>query len=236
VQTVAAYVRSLDPRLKLLVALVLGACLWRIDIVLVLICALSLLAIVRPLAAIQPIGSKMVRSLLFFVLFWVGIKIFLDLLSGMPLVQICMDAGELAARLAALLMVGLSLALSTSARSLGLAVSWIICPLIGKERAWQVALSLALMIHFLPMCLTTMSQVKETAASRCPQSGFRQRLNIVPQAVIRNLSQKTWNQTLAVASRRLDDSSSWEPDFDWSGRDWLCSILCAIVMLVMFVV
>jgi len=236
VQPAAVYVRNLDPRLKLAVALVLGSCLWKVDVVSVLFCALGLFAILRPLAAVQPVGSKMVRSLLFFVLFWVGIKVLLDGLSGMPLVQVGMDAGELAVRLAALLLLGLSLALSTSARSLGLAVAWAIRPLVGKERAWRLALSLALMIHFLPMCLASMSNVKETVARRCPEYGFRQRLLIIPLAVIRYLSQKTWNQTLAVASRRLDSSGSWEPDFDWSGRDWFWATLCGGAILFMLAV
>lgn len=233
---VASYVRSLDPRLKLVVALVLGPCLWKVSVIPVAVCAVLLLAILIPLAASQPVGAKMIRSLFFFVLFWVVLKVGLDSLTGIPLTQVLMDAGGLAARLTALLMLGLTLAMSTSARALGLAVAWAIRPLVGKERAWVLALSLALMIHFLPMCLSTMSTVKETVVNRCPGYGFRQRMLIIPQALIRNLGQKTWNQTLAVASRGLENPDAWEPDFTWAGRDWAWAFMCGASIALMFAV
>lgn len=232
---VAPYVRSLDPRLKLAMALVLGPCLWKISVISAFLCALLLFVILKPLAASQPVGSKMVRSLMLYVLLWVGLKVVLDSLTGLPLTQVVMGAFDLAIRLAALLLLGLTLALSTSARALGLAVAWAVRPLVGKERAWRLALSLALMIHFLPLCLSTMATVKEVASRRCPGCGFWQRLLIIPQAVIRNLGQKTWNQTLAVASRGLESSEAWEPEFFWTGRDWLWAVLALFFISLMLI-
>lgn len=233
---VAPYVRNLDPRLKLAVALVLGLCLWRISIVSACLCACTLFAILRPLAASQPVGPKMVRSLLFFVLFWAAIKVVLDSLTGVPLPVVAIGVFDLVVRLAALLLLGLTLALSTSPRALGLAVSWAVRPVVGRERAWQLALSLSLMIHFLPMCLSTMANVKETVSRRCPGYGFWHRLLIIPQVVIRNLGQKTWNQTLAVAGRGLEGADAWEPDFVWAGCDWFWSVLSlSFVFLILFI-
>ena len=176
----------------------------------------------------------MVRSLLIFIVFWVGIKMVLDVLTGIPLAKMSMDALELAIRLAALLLLGLALALSTSARSMGLAIAWAIRPLVGRESAWRLSLSFALMVHFLPMCLFTMSQVRETIARRCPGFGFRQRTLVLPQAILRNLGQKTWNQTLAVAGRGLENAAAWEPEFAWNYRDWTCAVLAVVFISLMF--
>lgn len=232
----AAFVRELDPRLKLAAALVVGPCLWKVHIFMAAACALFLFVLAVPLAAGQSVGGRMVRSLLSFVLLWVAVKAGLDALGGVPSEFIAMDAAQLAVRLSGLLLLGLTLALSTSARSLGLAVAWALRPVLGRERAWRVALSLSLMVHFLPVCLSAQSQVREVAALRCPEAGFFARMRIVPQAVIRNLGQKTWNQTLAVACRRLDGADAWTPDFAWTGRDWLVAgfLLPGVALMLFF--
>ncbi|MBU4192017.1 MAG: cobalt transporter [Pseudodesulfovibrio sp.] len=230
----AALARRLDPRLKLGAALVLGPVLWLVGAAQAGACALVLLALVAPLAADHPLGGRMVRSLLLFVVFWVAAKAGLDALSGLPLGAISAGAGELAIRLAALLLLGLFLALSSSARALGMAVAWAVRPVVGREQAWRLALSLALMVHFLPLCLSTVSQVRQTMARRCPRCGFFLRMVVIPQAVIRALGQKTWNQTLAVAGRNLDRPEAWEPDFSWTSRDTLLCLLviCALAGLI----
>jgi biotin transport system permease protein len=220
---VAGLVRALDPRLKLAAALLVGPFLWKVPVLAATACAAFLLVLVRALAAGQPGGGKMVRSLLSFVIFWVAVKLVLDGLSGVPVEAMVRDAGQLAVRLVALVLLGLGLALSSSARALGLAVAWALRPFLGRERAWRIALALSLMVHFLPVCLSTLSGVREVAARRFPEAGFFRRMRMIPQAVIRNLGQKTWNQTLAVACRGLDRAGAWEPDFAWSARDWLGS-------------
>lgn len=227
---VAAYARRLDPRLKLGVALALGPILWLVGPVQAGACALVLLALVVPLAAGQPLGGRMVRSLLVFVIFWAAAKAGLDAFSGLPPGVIAAGAGDLAIRLAALLLLGLFLALSSSARALGMAVAWAVRPCVGREQAWRLALSLALMVHFLPLCLSTVSQVRQTMARRCPRCGFFLRMTVIPQAVIRAMGQKTWNQTLAVAGRNLDRPDAWEPDFSWTGRDTLLCLLVTCVL------
>lgn len=230
------HIQELDPRLKLAVALVLGPCLWKIGIIPATLCAVGLLALIIPLSRHQPLGPKMIRSLMVFVLFWIGIKIVLDGLSGIPMMHILADAGELGIRLSALLLLGLTLSMSTSARSMGLAMAWAIRPLVGKDRAWRMALSLALMIHFLPLTLATLTSVRETFARRCPHYRFWQRATLIPQAIIRILGQKTWNQTLAIAGRGFDRADAWEPEFSWNNRDWLWATFAACAIPLMFFV
>ncbi|QJB58228.1 cobalt transporter [Pseudodesulfovibrio sp. zrk46] len=220
----AAFVRALDPRLKLALALVIGPCMWLLSPLSVAACLVILLPIQLSLSICQPLGPKMVRSLGVFVLVWVVVKCVVDALSGIAAITVVENSAVLALRLGGLLLVGLSLAMSTSPRALGLAVSWGLRPVVGKERAWRVALSLALMVHFLPLCLSTMNQVRETLARRYPKCSFRERMVIIPQAVLRNLGQKTWNQTLAVAGRGLEQPEAWEPHFAWGIRDSLCAL------------
>lgn len=231
----AQYIRSLDPRLKMAAALLLGPAIWLLPPLVLGLMVLLLFPIVLALAASQPLGSKMLRSIISFLVFWVILKSALDGLSGVPLQMIALDSGILSLRLGCLILLGLSLALSTSARSLGLAISWAITPFVGRERGWKVALSLALVVHFLPQCLSTMNRVQETASRRCPDFGFFRRMTIIPQAVLRGLGQKTWNQTLAIAGRRLDDAEGWQPDFVWSSRDTFCSV-CLISCLISFLI
>lgn len=235
IRVVAHGLRGLDPRLKLVMALTLGPCLWKVHVAAVAICAAIFLALVLPLTASQPVGTRMVKSMFLFILFWVGFKMTVDAVTGIPVEHIFLDGGQLATRLVALILLGLVLALSTSARALGLAIAWGLRPIVGKERAWQVALSLALMVHFLPICLATLTQVREVLGRRCPGSGIPTLLRVLPQAVIRNLGQKTWSQTLAVASRRLETPDAWEADFAWSGRDWICAGFFAVAIPLLFI-
>jgi len=235
-QMLAAFLRSLDPRLKLAMALVLGPCLWKVHILGVAAWLGGLLAAILPLVASQPLPEKMVRSLFLFVFFWGAIKAVLDSLGGIPMEHVALDAAQLCMRLAAMLLLGLVLALSSSARALGLATAWAVRPFVGRERAWHVALSLALMIHFLPVCLTTLNQVDDNFGRRFPGAGFRYRMRVVPQTVIRVLGQKTWSQTLAVACRRLDGPDAWEADFSWALRDWLCAFVFACAMALLLAV
>lgn len=232
IRRVAVFCRTLDPRLKLGMALVLGPLLWGMHPIGVVGWGSVLLPVVWALSLAQPLGKKMIVSLLGFVVFWVGIKFLLDVVTGLPVSEVAVEALVLGVRLSVLLLLGLFLALSTSARSLGLAVSWVILPFAGRERAWKVALSLALMVHFLPLCLTTMTQVKQTLALRYPGCGFFKKMVIIPQAVIRALGQKTWNQTLAVACRGLENGDAWQPDFRWRVKDSMGAFVIAVCLMV----
>ncbi|BDQ33147.1 CbiQ family ECF transporter T component [Pseudodesulfovibrio portus] len=234
-RAVADGLRALDPRLKLAAALVLGPCLWKVHVASAAFCALVFLFLVPMLSASRPLGSRMVKSLFFFIFLWVAVKSGVDAMTGVPSEYILADAGQLAVRLTGLVLLGLVLALSTSPRTIGLAVAWYIRPLVGRERAWRVALSLALMVHFLPICLSTVIGVRDALDRRCPEMGGIMKARVIPQAVIRNLGQKTWSQTLAVASRGLEGPEAWEADFRWAALDLVWACLIAIVVVLLFI-
>lgn len=227
----AALLRRLDPRLKLGVALVMGPGLWLLDPWLVLPLCAALVVSLSALSLSRPLGPKMVRSLCFFVCAWMAVKMGIDVWSGVEAVQVVKGGAVLGLRLFSLLLLGMSLALSASPRSLGLALSWAVRPFVGAERAWKLALSLSLMIHFLPITVETMNEVKTTLKRRWPSCGLRHRMRVIPQAVLRNLGQKTWNQTLAVAGRGLEGGDAWEPEFSWSLADTACSALALSVVV-----
>ncbi len=233
-QAIAAFARSADPRLKLALALALGPGLWLLPPLLTGGLGLFLLFLLLSLSASQPLGGSMVRSMFLFVFIWVGIKTGLDVWSDLPLSQVLLDSAVLGLRLASLLMLGLSLSLAASPRALGLAMCWVVRPFVGAERAWKFALSLALMIHFLPVTLSTMNQANETLTRRCPRCGIRDRMRVVPQAVLRNLGQKTWSQTLAVAGRGLESGAAWQPDFHWTISDSFLSLAALGIAVLLF--
>ncbi|WP_242012227.1 energy-coupling factor transporter transmembrane protein EcfT [Pseudodesulfovibrio cashew] len=232
----AAMAGELDPRLKVGLTLVLGPLFWAASPWPLSACLLALSWFVVGLVAARPMEGRMIRSLFFFLLFWVVMKGALDAFFGLPLAQVVLSALLLGLRLAALISLGLCLALSTSSRSLGLALSWALRPFLGRERAWQVALSLALMVHFLPLCLSSLAQIKETLGLRWPGCPLWRRMQLIPQAFLRVLGQKTWNQTLAVAGRGLDSHEAWVPDFTWSGLDTLVALCGCAVVAILFAV
>lgn len=233
-QAVSAFLRRLDPRLKIGVALIMGPALWGLSPSLVIASAVLLGIGVHGLNASHPLADRQVRTLALFVLFWIALKAVFDALAGIPLHLLIPSALILGIRLCALMLLGLVLAGSTSARALGMAITWALQPVVGRERAWKIALALALMVHFLPLCLDTMERIKQSVKLRHPGSKFKQRLVMVPQAVLRALGQKTWNQTLAVAGRRLDNAEAWSPQFEWAVRDTVAGVVfltCASVFV-----
>ena len=87
--------------------------------------------------------------------------------------------------------------------------------------AWEPALALALMIHFLPLGWRVMGQVRKTLALRCPHLPLSRRWLVFASAVVRNLARRSWEQTVAVAARGLDREEVWRRDFSAPDRDWL---------------
>lgn len=216
----AARLLDLDPRLKLAWALVAGVGVW---------CSgpaglwawLAMLAFVA--AALRPLwpgGLRLWRGGLGFVLFWGLLKTGLDLWAGAAWDAALAGGALMALRLFCLLLLGLALALSTPPRQCGLALSWAGRPLLGP-RAWEPALALALMIHFLPLGWRVMGQVRRTLALRCPHLPLSRRWLVFASAVVRNLARRSWEQTVAVAARGLDREEVWRRDFPAPGRDWL---------------
>ncbi|WP_415519404.1 MAG: cobalt transporter [Desulfovibrio aminophilus] len=216
----ARRLHGLDPRLKLGWALAAGWFIWRGGAfgLAAWIVALSILAVfLRPFWRGM---SGIWRSGVLFALFWGALKAGLLWLDDLPFPDILGQASLLTMRLFALVLLGLTLALSTPPRQCGLALSWTGRPFFGR-RSWEPALALTLMIHFLPQCWRVMSAVRRSLEQRCRRVSFMRRWTLFASAVLRALGRRTWEQTLAVASRGLDEPQAWAAGFDPPDRSWL---------------
>jgi biotin transport system permease protein len=215
----AARLLGLDPRLKLAWALLAGAGIWWSGAagLWAWLAALSWLV-----SALRPLWRRglRLRGGLGFVLFWGLLKAGLDLWAGAAWTQAAAGGALLALRLFCLLLLGLILALSTPPRQCGLALSWAGRPLLGS-RAWEPALALALMVHFLPLGWRIMGQVRRTLALRCPHLPLTRRWLVFASAVVRNLARRSWEQAVAVAARGLDRDEVWRRKFPAPGAEWL---------------
>lgn len=227
------WLNSLDPRLKILLAGCFGVATWHVDNTTLGAYSFFLWLLCARADFFTRARWPMFRAYLAFILLWVFLKFILDSLPSMasihllplPLLrQNAIEAALLGLRLCVLIGLGLVLTLTTSPRQLGLALSWFLRPILGKN-SWKTALSLALMIHFLPLVQSTFAQVKQTIRLRQPKRSRWQRFLLVPQAALRLLAQKTWNQTVAVAARGLDSPEAWQPHFPPQPVNWILGFL-----------
>lgn len=221
---------SVDARPKILLALLIGLSLWRLPEAALLPLALaggwlcfSLGGFARGYLGLWKVG-------LTFVLVWAGLKLGLDALAGAS-GEAALRAGvALGLRLTVLLFFGLSLAMSASPRRLGIGLAWFLRPILGA-RSWQVALSLALMIHFLPLTWAAAAGLLQNLARRRPHCPWSLRLRLIPMALMRVMAQTTWDQAKAVAARRLDRPEAWLPDRPVRPCEWLAVTLPGLVLL-----
>ncbi len=208
--------RTFDPRLKIALGLMLAVLVWVAGPAGVAAYALGLTALIAT-ARLGSVFWQAFKSYLLFLGVWTGLKILAGAIAAQPLEQVLAEAAFLALRLYTLLILGLILSTSSSPRSLGLAVSWYMRPL-GRW-TWQPALALALMIHFLPLIWQTFAHVGQMIKLRCHGLPAYKRLLLLVQASLRALTQKTWDQTLAMASRGLDTPEAWQVRMPWAARD-----------------
>lgn len=214
-----------DPRPALLLATVYGMLVWHLPPAgLALVAAGTLAALLRP-----PLRHRahpgFVRGVFTFIMLWTALKAGLDLLTPQPdLHRIAADAALFGARLGVLAGIGCALTLAVSPRQLGLALVWLLRPILGGK-AWQPALALTLMVHFIPLTQQTVTQARLAATMR-NISGLR-RLMLIPAATLRLLGQRTWSQTVAVAARGLDRPEAWQPRFAPCPTQWACALLLA---------
>ncbi len=225
--TLAILVR-LDPRIKILSTIVLSVLSWRSGIIGLGCYFFVLVALCYQLRSSLPGQRQVLKSYGWFLLLWSVAKVGVDLWSGLSVEVAVSGAGLLAFRLTCLLLAGLVLALSTSPRQLGMALTWFLRPVMGR-RAWKGALAFALMVHFLPITWLTLAQVREAVNRRCPGLGLFRRMLLMGQCALRNLGQKTWNQTLAVACRRLDNQDAWQSVFQPDVVPWIWFSAIAIL-------
>ncbi|MFW5792562.1 MAG: cobalt transporter, partial [Desulfohalobiaceae bacterium] len=214
-------IASLDPRLKIVFTLAMGILVWRTGPVGLAVFVLSWLLLAAALFHGDPVWRGIARSCALFILLWAGLKFALEaIVAGQPLVWSALESVSLGSRILVVLLTGLCLARTTSARQMGRAMTGIMRPVLGA-RAWLPALALSLMIHFLPMTLATLRQTGQTVKVRCPGMSLHRRMVLLATASLRSLSRKTWNQTIALAARGLDRSPSWDAPLDFRLWQWV---------------
>jgi biotin transport system permease protein len=212
----ASALRGLDPRAKAGLALVLGLAVWRAGWPGLALYLAGLTPVCLSLQAFHAENRRTFAAALGFALFWaglVGLLQWVDVGFSAALAQ----AALLGARLATLLLMGLGLALATPPRDLGRALAWALRPVLG-QRAWKLALALALMVHFLPLAFTATRQVRLALRQRASHLPFLRQAGLLAQTCLRCLSQRAWDHTLALAARGLDRPAAWAHAFPPAGR------------------
>lgn len=228
-----------DPRPALVLALFFGVSIWQLTplaLIPIAACLGYLVMLPRVRSGQQP-GT--IKTMLLFCLFWGGVKFALDItlpnINGNISLERCLiDALLLSARLALLSGIGILLTLWASPRALGLSLAWLLRPFLGSY-AWRPALALALMIHFLPITQQTIHNIRQSMVKRHPYGKIR-RIVLLPAAVLRILSQKTWHQTVAVAMRGLDTPEAWTPHFHTSWRVWGGTLFIIVLGLSLYLI
>ncbi len=226
-QGAGAALHRTDPLVKLAVGLTLGIFVWYAGPV-GLACYLAGLILVGLAAPgrgeLRPVSLRTVTALL---LCWVLLKAGFEFWEGSTAPDALQEAGVLGLRLLVLILGGLCLTAVTSTRQIGLAVDRLLHPVAGS-RSWQGALGLALMIHFLPLTLRILRQAGMSLRVRPVRRGPGTRLRLWVQTVLRVLQRTTWQQTLAIAARGLDDPKAWRQR---SMVTWRQILLGGLVML-----
>lgn len=216
-------IAQVDPRLKVLCIMALGLVAMRAGPLGLALFGLAIALILWRLIRKKSRNGALLKSYLLFVLVWMLIKFGLDLWGGVPWAGALLQAGELGLKLSVLLTLGLGLVLSTSARALGLGLAAMLRPLI-RDRAWQIALALALMIHFIPLAWQSIGSVKAAFRIRGLSLSWHERVGYFTQAILRHWSQKAWRQTLALACRGLDDPEAWRVPLPFRPKEWLLGV------------
>ena len=206
------WLNTLDPRIKVFLCSILGVLTWHVSPYGLALYGGTVLLTILQAELFTHAKSGMLRSYARFIVFWMLLVFIVELIttpfSPETFAAIAGKVSLLGARLTLLILLGLILVITASSRQLGLALAWFLRPVFGKN-SWQIALALALMIHFIPLVQQTAEQVRYALRLRTiPRNSF-QRFLIIPQAILRILSQKTWHQTVAVAARGLDTPESW---------------------------
>lgn len=211
--------RDLDPRLKMVLTVWLGVRIWQlgpVPVVSLLALAGGLLLVLRPGAGRSPVS---LQGAVLTVTLWVAVKAGLDLLvpgTG----SVWAEALLLGLRLSFILCLGVLFFLTTTMRSVSLAVVRMTRPVLG-DRAWQVGLALGLMVHFIPLALFVAGQVRRSISLRLSRASLPVRASLLIRACLRTLGEKTWSQTLALAARGFDTPEAWDEEIPVRMREWV---------------
>jgi biotin transport system permease protein len=216
-----------DARVKIGVSIVAGICAWRAEPqgLALLVGASCLLAWLAAGKGLLSRGQLQGGALLIGI--WTGIKAVLELWTGNPawLAQSLVLGG----RMTSVVLIGLCLATLTSRIQVGRTVSALLKP-VFKDKSWQGAMSLALMLHFIPSSMRTLHAVRQTLALRGQGLSLRRRLYFFVATVMRALSRTTWDQALALAVRGLENDRAWRHSQPIKPGEWIAgAILGALI-------
>lgn len=221
---------GLDARPKILLVLLVGLSLWRLPFLALIVLFAASALLCFSLGGFVRAHLNMWRAGVAFVLVWTALKFFMDIVGAVNLSSALSASTTLGLRLATLLLLGLTLALSATPRRLGLGLTWFLRPLL-RERAWRTALALSLMIHFLPLTWAAAAGLLHNLSRRWPDCPWRERARLIPLALLRIMSQTTWNQTVAVAARSLDQPEAWRNDRAARPEEWAVALIPGVILL-----
>ena len=220
----AAALHDLDPRLKITAGVGFGILAWNAGLFGLVLYWAGVLVVLLGLRRAGSLQPGMVGIPVFGVLFWVGLKLIFELMNPEPWWPGALQQSlVLGGRLGLLIGIGLAVTASTSTRQMGLAVHALLRPVLGR-RAWWGSLGLALMLHFLPLTLQTITRVRQAVLLRCSPLWFWSRYSLVVGTVVRSLGLKTWEQTLGLAARGLDQEEAWEERLPFELGEWLTGL------------
>ena len=222
----AAALRAFDARVALLLALLFGVLVWRAGVAGNLAYAALVAAVLAAAGATRRDARRLVKAAAAFALVWAGVKLALDLAARVPAPAALGTVALLSVRLVALVLMGAALGALVTPRALGLALASLTRPVLGR-RAWTAALALSLMVHFIPRALASFEGARRALRVRRLRVSRVRALVWVARVGARNLAGLTWDQTLAIAARRLDGPEAWAAAPPPRPRDWLAGATVA---------
>jgi biotin transport system permease protein len=199
---------AVDGRVVLALSLLLGVLVWRGGVAGAAADAVLCGAIVASAGAGPGGALKVTARHAALALVWGAVKLGTALAAGATARAALEGAGALAVRLVALLLMGSAVTALLTPRALGLAAASLARPVLGR-RAWVVALALSLMIHSVPRALASFEDARAALRLRRVRVSRLRAALLVVQAGLRRLAVGTWDQSLAIAARRLDRPEAW---------------------------
>ena len=217
-----------DGRVVLLLALLFGVLVWRAGVAANLLYAAFFGAVLATAGATARDAARLARGVAGFAVVWGAVKLAVDLAGGVPAREAGAGVALLAVRLAVLLLLGAALSALLTPRALGLALAGL-TPRPLRGRTWTVSLALLLMVHFVPRALAAFEGARAALRVRRVELPRWRALVVVLEAGARNLARMTWDQTLAVAARRLDRPEAWVEPAPLRPAQW--GLGCAVALL-----
>ena len=207
-----------DARVKIGLSILTGICVWQAGPKALAVLAFASIVLTWLVAGDSLVTRRQFLALLVFIGLWTGVKAIMEFMAENP------DGLEqslvLGGRMAVLVLVGLCLAAMTSRIQVGRAVTSLLRPVLGS-RSWQGAMSLALMIHFIPLTMRTLHTVRQSIALRGSGISLRRRMYFFVTTVMRTLSRTTLDQTMALAVRGLENEHAWQDPQTIKPKEWV---------------